>query len=114
MGPLLEVFYNYFKDECQDSPLKRLWKRISEEMRRCIQCVSQHHQALEMYEKEYEFSSIGPLLAVLHNLDEERVAQHLQEINARLAQEKYDPLHDNAEVVCVMYEVVCCFLLRIN
>lgn len=106
MGPLLETFYNYFKDERDDSPLKQLWGRISEEMRHCIQCVSQHHQAQEMYNMEYELCSIGPLLDVLRSLDEERVTQHLKEINAKLARQEYDPACDNAEVVSVMYEVL--------
>ncbi|XP_030546834.1 uncharacterized protein LOC115752685 isoform X1 [Rhodamnia argentea] len=106
MGPLLETFYNYFKDERQDSPLRLLWKRISEEMKTCIRCISQHHQALEMYRMEYELSSIGPLLDVLQSLDEERVTQHLREINERMARKDYFPAHDNAEVVSVMYEVL--------
>lgn len=105
MGPLLETFYNYFKDERHDSPLRVLWKRISEEICRCIQCVSQHHQAQEMYSMEYELSSIAPLLDVLRSLDEERMTQQLKGINEKLAQQQYDPQHDNAEVVCVMYEV---------
>lgn len=105
MGPLLETFYNYFKDERSDSPLRLLWKRISEEMRHCIQCVSQHHQAQEMYTIEYELSSIGPLLRVLRTLDEERLTQHLREMNERLARNVYDPVCDNAEVVNLMYEV---------
>ncbi|KAB1218247.1 hypothetical protein CJ030_MR3G026127 [Morella rubra] len=106
MGPLLETFYNYFKDEHLNSPLKRLWKRISDEMRECIQCISQHHQALEMYDTEYELTCISPLLDVLQTLDEERVTQHLREINARVAREEYDPDRDNAEVVSVMYEIL--------
>ncbi|KAL3736981.1 hypothetical protein ACJRO7_025846 [Eucalyptus globulus] len=106
MGPLLETFYNYFRDERQDSPLRLLWKRISEEMKTCIRCISQHHQALEMYRTEYEPSSIGPLLDVLQSLDEERVTQHLREINERMAKKDYFPAHDNAEVVSVMYEVL--------
>ncbi|KDP25042.1 hypothetical protein JCGZ_22577 [Jatropha curcas] len=106
MGPLLETFYNYFKDERSDSPLRLLWKRISEEIRQCVQCISQHHQAQEMYSTEYEFSSIGPLLDVLRSLDEERVTQHLREMNARLKREEYDPLRDNSEVVSLMYEVL--------
>lgn len=109
MGPLLETFYNYFKDDRQDSPLRCLWKRISDEMRHCLQCISQHHQAQEMYNMEYESSSIGPLLDVLHKLDNERVTLHLRDINTKLAGEEYDPAHDNAEVVNVLYEV--CFLL---
>ncbi|KAK8514255.1 hypothetical protein V6N13_063157 [Hibiscus sabdariffa] len=106
MGPLLETFYNYFKDDNNDSPLRLLWHRISEEMRHCIQCVSQHHQAQEMYSTEYESCSIGPLLDVLRRLDEERVTQHLREMNERLARQEYDPVCDNAEVVNLMYEVL--------
>ncbi|KAA8541523.1 hypothetical protein F0562_022675 [Nyssa sinensis] len=106
MGPLLETFYNYFKDERRDSPLKLLWKRISEEMRQCTQCICQHHQAQEMYNAEYESSSIGPLLDVLRNLDEERITQHLKEINGRIAQGEYNPVCDNNEVVSIMFEVL--------
>ncbi|KAF7135616.1 hypothetical protein RHSIM_Rhsim08G0251000 [Rhododendron simsii] len=106
MGPLLETFYNYFKDERHDSPLKILWKRISEETQRCTQCICQHHQAQEMYHSEYEWSSIGPLLDVLRSLDEERVTQHLKEINSRITKGVYDPVNDSSEVVSVMFEVL--------
>ncbi|XVE91125.1 hypothetical protein DITRI_Ditri20bG0129600 [Diplodiscus trichospermus] len=106
MGSLLETFYNYFKDERNDSPLRLLWKRISEEMRLCIQCVSQHHQAQEMYNMEYELCSIGPLLEVLRTLDEERVTQRLREMKERLVRQEYDPVCDNAEVVNLMYEIL--------
>ncbi|CAN1306121.1 Helicase SEN1 [Linum perenne] len=106
MGPLLETFYNYFKDERQDSPLRLLWKRISDETQLCIQCISQHHQAQDMYNSEYESSSIGPLLDVLRSLDEERLTIHLREINSRLKKEEYNPERDNAEVVSLMYEVL--------
>ncbi|TKY47970.1 Helicase SEN1 [Spatholobus suberectus] len=106
MGPLLETFYNYFKDDCQDSPLRLLWKRISDEMRHCLQCISQHHQAQDMYNMEYESSSIGPLIDVLQKLDCERVTLHLRDINTKIAGEKYDPACDNAEVVNVLYEVL--------
>lgn len=105
MGPLLETFYNYYKDERRDSPLKILWKRMSEEMQHCIQCVSQHHQAQEMYSREYELSTIGPLLDVLRTLDEERVTQCLKDINVRLACQEYNPQIDNSAVVSLMYEV---------
>ncbi|XP_052181406.1 uncharacterized protein LOC127794403 isoform X2 [Diospyros lotus] len=106
MGPLLETFYNYFRDDRHDSPLKLLWKRISEEMRRCTQCICQHHQAQETYILEYELSSVSPLLIVLQSLDEERVTQHLKDINSRIGQGEYDPVRDNAEVVSVMFEVL--------
>ena len=109
MGPLLETFYNYFNDEHSDSPLRQLWRRISKEMRQCIQCISQHYQAQEMYSSEYELSSIGPLLDVLRRLDEERMTQHLIEMNTTLARKEYDPVRDNAEVVSVMYEVDALF-----
>ncbi|KAG8380280.1 hypothetical protein BUALT_Bualt07G0176900 [Buddleja alternifolia] len=104
MGPLLETFYNYFKEECHDSPLKLLWNRISKEMRSCTLCIHQHHQAQEMYATEYELSCISPLLDVLHTLDEERISQHLKDLNARIVQGEYDATHDYGEVVSVMFE----------
>ncbi|XP_022992045.1 uncharacterized protein LOC111488514 isoform X1 [Cucurbita maxima] len=106
MGPLLETFYNYFKDESHDSPLRRLWKRISMEMQHCIQCICQHHEAKDMYSLEYELSSIGPLLDVLRRLDEERVTQYLRNINHRISQNEYDAAQDNTEVVSIVYEVL--------
>lgn len=106
MGPLIETFYNFFRDDREDSPLKALWKRISGEMRTCAQCISQHHQTQEMYEKEYECASVGPLLVVLRKLDEQRVTMHLQEINSIIEKGAYDPDHHHAEVVSVMYEVL--------
>lgn len=106
MGPLLETFYNYFKDDRQDSPLKLLWKRISEELQDCMQCICQHHQAKDTYAMEYELSSIGPLLDVLCRLDEERVTNQLKEMNTRVASGKYDPVKDSAKVITVMYEVL--------
>ncbi|XP_047180089.1 uncharacterized protein LOC124846786 isoform X2 [Vigna umbellata] len=106
MGPLLETFYNYFKNDCQDSPLRLLWKRISDEMGLCLQCISQHHQAQHMYNTEYESSSIGPLLDVLQKLDCERVTLRLRDVNRKIAGEMYDPACDNAEVVNVLYEVL--------
>ena len=102
MGPLLETFYNYFKDDRQDSPLRLLWKRISDEMRQCLQCISQHHQAQDMYNTEYESSSIGPLLDVLQKLDCERVTFHLRDINTKIVGEKYNPSCDNGEVVNIL------------
>ncbi|XP_019193568.1 PREDICTED: uncharacterized protein LOC109187727 [Ipomoea nil] len=106
MGPLLETFYNYYKDEHHDSPLKLLWNRVSEELRHCTQCICQYHQAQEMYNTEYESSSIGPLLDVLRTLDEERISQHLKEINARIAHGDSVLGNDNGEIVSVMFEVL--------
>ncbi|KAL5699448.1 hypothetical protein ACHQM5_030351 [Ranunculus cassubicifolius] len=106
MGFLLETFYNYFKDVRDDSPLKILWRRISLEMRQCTQCICQHHQAQEMYSTEYELSCVGPLLNVLRVLDEERVTQHLKEINARVAHGEVESEGHAAEVVSVMFEVL--------
>ncbi|KAJ0713630.1 putative P-loop containing nucleoside triphosphate hydrolase, DNA2/NAM7 helicase, helicase [Helianthus annuus] len=106
MGPLLETFYNYFKDDRPDSPLKLLWKRVSEELQDCMQCICQHHQAKDTYAMEYELSSIGPLLHVLCSLDEERVTNQLKQINTQIAQGKYNPVKDSAKVISVMYEVL--------
>ncbi|KAK9097711.1 hypothetical protein Syun_024756 [Stephania yunnanensis] len=105
MGPLLETFYNYFKDKSENSPLKLLWKRISQELRRCSECICQHHQAQEMYGSEYESSTVGPLLTVLQNLDEERVTAHLKEINGRMARGEHYPETHDAEVVAIMFEI---------
>lgn len=109
MGPLLETFYNYSAEESNESPLKILWKRISAEMRKCTLCISQHHQAQDMYNLEYDSSSISPLLSVLQSLDEERIGQHLKEINGRLTGGEYIPERDNAEVVSVLFEVLVLF-----
>ncbi|KAF6141788.1 hypothetical protein GIB67_027966 [Kingdonia uniflora] len=105
MGSLLETFYNYSKDKRDDSHLRRIWKRISQEMRVCTQCICQHHQAQEMYKTEYESSYISNLLSLLRSLDEERVTEHLKEINTREGG-KYDTELHNAEVVSVMFEVL--------
>ncbi|KAJ4826197.1 hypothetical protein Tsubulata_023786 [Turnera subulata] len=106
MGPLLETFYNYSKDQRPDSPLRLLWRRLSSEMRHCVHCSSQHHHAQHMYLTDYDSSSVGPLLDVLRTLDEERLTQHLAEINATLKKDQYDPLRDNDQVVSLMYEVL--------
>lgn len=106
MGPLLETFYNYFKEECTDSPLKLLWKRICEELRSCTLCIHQHHQAQEMYATEYDQSCIGPLLDVLCILDEERITQHLKDLHSRILKGDYDTERDTGEVVSVMFEVL--------
>ncbi|KAL9247212.1 hypothetical protein vseg_020667 [Gypsophila vaccaria] len=106
IGPFLETFYNYYKVDGDDSPLKILWERISREMRRCTECISRHHQAQEMYKAEYESSFISPLLGILQSLDEERVSQHLKEANARLSCGGYNLAQDNTEIVSLMFEVL--------
>ncbi|KZV27524.1 hypothetical protein F511_04575 [Dorcoceras hygrometricum] len=106
MGPLLETFFNYFKDERSGSPLKLLWGRITEEMKCCTLCIHQHHQAQEMYGTEYEKSCVNPLLDVLRILDEERVTQHLKGLNARIVRGEYDPGNDYGEVVSILFEVL--------
>ncbi|XP_073271318.1 uncharacterized protein [Primulina huaijiensis] len=106
MGPLLETFFSYFKEERHGSPLKLLWDRISEEMKCCTLCIHQHHQSQEMYGTEYEKSCVNPLLDVLHVLDEERVTQHLKDLNARIVRGEYDPAHDYGEVVSILFEVL--------
>ncbi|CAI9114585.1 OLC1v1015339C1 [Oldenlandia corymbosa var. corymbosa] len=106
MGPLLETFYNYSKDDPCDSPLKILWSRLHEEMQFCTQCICQHHQTQQTYATDYESASIGPLLQVLRTLDEERICDNLKEINAKLSRGGYDPSSDNAKVVSIMFEVL--------
>ncbi|CAL9102821.1 unnamed protein product [Musa textilis] len=106
MGPLLETFHNFFKDTNSVSPLKLLWKRVSRELGHCTQCICQHHQAQEYYNVEYETDSVDPLLTVLHCLDEERVTEHLKDINMRIRCKEYDPESRGTEVVSVMFEVL--------
>uniref|UniRef100_A0A803M9Y6 Uncharacterized protein n=1 Tax=Chenopodium quinoa TaxID=63459 RepID=A0A803M9Y6_CHEQI len=106
MGPFLETFFNYYKVESDDSLLKMLWGRVSQEMRRCTECISRHHQAQEMYKAEYESSFISPLVSILQRLDEERVSEHIKEANSRLAHGGYHLDHDNAEIVSLMFEVL--------
>ncbi|CAN4085055.1 unnamed protein product [Withania somnifera] len=106
MGPLLETFYNYFKDDRTDSPLKLLLDRTSTEMRHCTQCICQYHQAQELYNTQYDPSSIGPLLEVLRTLDEQRITQHLKQINRRLTCGEYDKMHGTGETVSIMFEVL--------
>ncbi|KAK8967609.1 putative helicase MAGATAMA 3 [Platanthera guangdongensis] len=106
MGPLLETFHNYFNDKSSDSPLKLIWKRISSELRQCMQCIFHHHHAQESYTLEYESDVVGPLLKVLCMLDEERVAEHIEKINARMKSGEYDADSYCIEVVCIMFEVL--------
>ncbi|KAM0943249.1 putative DNA helicase [Dioscorea sansibarensis] len=106
MGPLLETFHNFFEDKHKDSPLKLVWKRLSQEMRQCTQCVCQHHQAQEAYGLGYESDTVEPLLKILKSLDEERVMEHLKEINSKIGQREYDPDCHGAEVVSLMFEVL--------
>ncbi|XP_019707473.1 uncharacterized protein [Elaeis guineensis] len=106
MRPLLETFHDYFKDTNNNSPCKVIWKRISRELRHCTQCIWQHHQAQETYGAEYELDTVDPLLKVLYCLDEERITEHLKEINAGLLNKEYDPQYHGNEVVSVMFEVL--------
>ncbi|KAG6491063.1 hypothetical protein ZIOFF_052395 [Zingiber officinale] len=106
MVPLLETFHNYFKDANCDSPLKILWKRVSRELGHCTQCICQHHHAQEYYNVEYETDSVDPLLTVLQCLDEERVTEHLRNINAKIRCKEYNPESQGAEIVGVMFEVL--------
>ncbi|KAK4361705.1 hypothetical protein RND71_016946 [Anisodus tanguticus] len=106
LGPLLETFYNYFKDDRCDSPLKLLLDITSREMRHCTQCICQYHQAQELYSTEYDPTSIGPLLEVLRTLDGQRITQHLKEINNRIRCGEYDIVHGSGEIVSVMFEVL--------
>lgn len=105
MGPLLETFHNYFNEKSSDSPLKHIWKRISVELAQCMQCIFQHHQAQESYNLEYESDVVDPLLKVLRRLDEERVAEHIEKINAKLKHRDYDADSYSVEVISIMFEV---------
>lgn len=109
MVPLLETFHNYFKDANCDSPLKILWKRVSQELGHCTQCICQHHHAQEYYNVEYETDSVDPLLTVLQCLDEERITDHLRNINAKIRCKEYNPEFQGTEIVGAMFEVCYCY-----
>ena len=109
MGPLLETFHNFNRDGAHGSPLILLWTRISQELRQCTQCVCQHHQAQEAFAADYEFYTVGSLLKTLRCLDEQRVVEHIKEINAKIVSPTYDPECYGSEVVSIMFEVCECF-----
>lgn len=106
MRPLLETFHDYFKDTNYNSPCKVIWKRISQELRHCTQCIWHHHQAHETFNAEYELDTVDPLLKILYCLDEERITEHLKEINAGLMHKEYDPQCHGDEIVSLMYEIL--------
>ncbi|KAL6846836.1 hypothetical protein ACP4OV_024284 [Aristida adscensionis] len=106
MGPLLETFHGFFDDEDENSSLRVIWKRISQELGICTQCVCEHHQGQEFFDTEYRSDTVDPLLKVLRLLDEERVTEHLIQINTKIQLKQYDPSFHGAEVVSIMFEVL--------
>jgi hypothetical protein len=105
MGPFLETFHGFFDEEDENSSLRIIWRRVSQELGICTQCVCEHHQGQEFFNIEYRSDTVDPLLKVLHRLDEERVTEHLTQINANIQLNKYDPSCHGAEVVSTMFEV---------
>nr|CAB3453834.1 unnamed protein product [Digitaria exilis] len=106
MGPFLETFHGFFSDEDDNSYLRIIWRRVSQEMGICTQCVCEHHQAQGFFDTEYRSDTVDPLLKVLLFLDEERVTEHLKQINTKIQLKKYDPSCHGAEVVSIMFEVL--------
>ncbi|XP_062193349.1 uncharacterized protein LOC133896754 isoform X2 [Phragmites australis] len=106
MGPFLETFHGFFNDEDDNSSLRIIWKRISQELGICTQCVCEHHQGQGFFDTEYRPDTVDPLLKVLRLLDEERVTEHLAQINAKIQRKEYDPSCHGAEVVSIMFEVL--------
>ncbi|KAJ7567512.1 hypothetical protein O6H91_02G151200 [Diphasiastrum complanatum] len=104
--PLLEPFHNYQNGFKGNPMLGVLWKRMSLEMRRCIQCVVQYHKAQDFYKSEFLEGIVRPLLDVLQMLDNERVAGHMFDILQRVKLSAFNPGTDSSEVICVMYEVL--------
>uniref|UniRef100_A0A0E0E8H0 Uncharacterized protein n=1 Tax=Oryza meridionalis TaxID=40149 RepID=A0A0E0E8H0_9ORYZ len=104
MGPFLETFLGYFDDQEENSPPRTIWKRISEELNVCAQCVCEHHQAQKDFDSEYR-SGVDALLKVLQLLDEERVTEHLRQMNAKAQLKEYKPSCHDAEV-SIMFEVL--------
>lgn len=105
MGPFLETFHGFFNDEDDNSSLRIIWRRVSQEMGICTQCVCEHHQMQGFFDTEYCSDTVDPLLKVLRLLDEERVTEHLKQINTKIQLKKYDPSCHGAEVVSIMFEV---------
>uniref|UniRef100_J3MYT5 Uncharacterized protein n=1 Tax=Oryza brachyantha TaxID=4533 RepID=J3MYT5_ORYBR len=105
MGPFLETFLGYFDEQEENSPPRTIWKRISEELNICAQCVCEHHQAQKCFDTEYRSCS-DPLLKVLRLLDEERVTEHLRQMNAKIQLKEYKPSLHGADVVSIMFEVL--------
>lgn len=105
MGPFLETFHGFFDDEDENSSLRKIWRRVSQELGICTQCVCEHHQGQEFFNTEYRSDTVDPLLKVLHLLDEERVTEHLKQINSKIQLKEYDPSCHGAEVVSIMFEV---------
>lgn len=113
MGPFLETFLGYFDDQEENSPPRTIWKRISEELNVCAQCVCEHHQAQKDFDSEYRFG-VDALLKVLRLLDEERVTEHLRQMNAKAQLKEYKPSCHDAEVsimfeVCIVYVILFSF-----
>lgn len=106
MAPLLEAFHSYYLDQNSDAPVRLIWKRASQEMAHCTQCICQYHHAQDTYDSEYEHETVGPLLQVLRTLDTERVTGRLKEMNSKFAVKDYDPESHSPEVVCIMFEVL--------
>ncbi|WVZ65434.1 hypothetical protein U9M48_014798 [Paspalum notatum var. saurae] len=106
MSPFLETFHGFFDDEDENSSLRIIWRRISQEMGICTQCVCEHHQAQGFFDTEYRSDTVDPLLKVLRLLDEERVTEHIIQINAKIQLKEYDPSCHGAEVVSLMFEVL--------
>uniref|UniRef100_A0A0E0QT91 Uncharacterized protein n=1 Tax=Oryza rufipogon TaxID=4529 RepID=A0A0E0QT91_ORYRU len=104
MGPFLETFLGYFDDQEENSPPRTIWKRISEELNVCAQCVCEHHQAQKDFDSEYR-SGVDALLKVLRLLDEERVTEHLRQMNAKAQLKEDKPSCHDAEV-SIMFEVL--------
>uniref|UniRef100_A0A0E0M2X1 Uncharacterized protein n=1 Tax=Oryza punctata TaxID=4537 RepID=A0A0E0M2X1_ORYPU len=104
MGPFLETFLGYFDDQEENSPPRTIWKRISEELNVCAQCVCEHHQAQKDFDSEYR-SGVDALLKVLRLLDEERVTEHLRQMNAKAQLKECKPSCHDAEV-SIMFEVL--------
>ncbi|CAL5082162.1 unnamed protein product [Urochloa decumbens] len=106
MGPFLETFHGFFDDEDENSSLRIIWRRVSQEMAICTQCVCEHHQAQGFFDTEYRSDTVDPLLKVLRLLDEERVTEHLIQINKKIQLKEYDPSCHGAEVVSILFEVL--------
>ncbi|KAI5072739.1 hypothetical protein GOP47_0013117 [Adiantum capillus-veneris] len=103
--PLLEPFYSYYQVS-ENNSVKVLWRRFSQELRKCTRCVLQYYKAKELYATEFLEDIVGTLLAVLRKMDEERVATHLHEILCKMKSDSLNSEKDSEEIICVLFEVM--------
>eukprot|EP00850_Spirogloea_muscicola_P007996 SM000041S15555 [mRNA] locus=s41:680126:694929:- [translate_table: standard] len=112
MLPLLEPFYHYdshattAESAAPESDLVQLWRRVKADLSACTRCIAAYHRGQAYYAQEFEDEVVAPLLDVLRRLDAERVSERCQSLLAKVVAKQYDPVHDGASNICLMFEVL--------